>query len=163
MELLKEAEVWVGVGLILFFAILVVARVPGKAGAALDAKSGQIRTALEEAQRLRAEAQAVLDDLKAKRAQMERDAERMVADALVTAARLEADAKVKLEELMDRRAALAERRIAAAEREAKAEVKAAAAELAANTAQTVLMRRLKGLKSDPLADKAIAGLAERLG
>ena len=162
MELLKEAELWVAVGLVLFFAILVVAKVPGSAAKALDAKAGQIKTALDEANRLRAEAEAVLADLQVRRAAMEKDAARMLADAKVEAQRLEADAKVKLEEQIKRRTELADRRIALAETQATAEVKAAAAELATDAAQQVLAARLRGMTTDPQADKAIAGLAERL-
>lgn len=162
MDILKEAELWVGIGLVLFFAILFVVKAPSKAGAALDAKSGQIKTALEEAQRLRAEAEALLAELQAKRAEMERDAAAMLADAKEEAKRLEADAKVKLAQQIARRTELADRRIALAETQATADVKAAAAELAAETAQAVLAARLKGMTTDPLADKAIAQLAERL-
>ena len=162
MELLKEAELWVGVGLVVFLAILVVAKVPGKAAAALDAKSNQIKTALEEAERLRAEAQAVLADLKQRRVQMEADARKMVADAEEDAKRLEADAKVKLEEQVARRVQLAERRIAMAEQQARAEVTAAAADLAAQTAERVLTAQLQGKTTDPLIDRSVAELATRL-
>ena len=162
MDIVKEPELWVGVGLLLFFAILVFAKVPGAAGKALDAKADQIKTALDEANRLRAEAEAVLADLQVRRAAMEKDAAQMLADAKVEAERLEADAKVKLEQQIARRTELADRRIALAETQAAAEVKAVAAELATDTAQQVLAARLKGMTTDPQADKAIAGLAERL-
>jgi F-type H+-transporting ATPase subunit b len=162
MEFLKEAEVWVGVGLVLFFVILAVLRVPAQAARALDAKSDEIRTALEEAQRLRDEARAVLEDLKARRVAMEADAKRMLADAEADARRLEADAKVKLEAQIVRRTELADRRIAMAESQARAEVKAAAADLAAQTAERVLAAQLKGKKTDPLVDRAVGELAQRL-
>ena len=162
MELLQEAELWVGVGLLLFFAILVYFKVPGVATRALDERSGKIRSALDEAQRLRDEARAMLEQLKAKREDTERLAAQMLADAREEARRLEAEAKVKLEEQIVRRSALADRRIASAEVAATAEVKAAAAELAANAAGRLLAARLPGMSSDPLVDQAIGQIGTRL-
>jgi F-type H+-transporting ATPase subunit b len=162
VEFVKEPESWVIVGLVIFLGILVVLKVPGVVARALDAKTGQIRTALEEAERLRAEAETVLADLQKRRAAMEHDAAEMLADARLEAQRLEAEAKVKLEEQILRRTELADRRIALAESQATAEVKAAAAELAADTAQQVLVARMATQKKDPITDKAIAGLAERM-
>ena len=78
------------------------------------------------------------------------------------AQQLEADAKVKLEEQIARRTELADRRIALAETQAAAEVKAAAGELAAQLAETMLAARLAGEGSDPLVDRAVGQLAQRL-
>ena len=57
---------------------------------------------------------------------------------------------------------LAERKIANAEAQAEAEVRAAAVDLAARMAETVLADRLAGAKSDPLVDRAIPLIAEKL-
>ena len=162
MHWLTEPEVWVGLGLILFFGLLYTLNVHGTAGKALDAKSGAIRSALAEAEQLRAEALAMLEELKARRAQAEKDAAAMLADARLEAQQLEADARVKLEEQVARRTDLADRRIALAETQAAAEVKAAAGELAAQLAETMLAARLRGEGSDPLVDRAVGQIAQRL-
>jgi F-type H+-transporting ATPase subunit b len=86
----------------------------------------------------------------------------MLSDAHAEAQRLEAEAKVRLEEQIARRTELADLRIANAERQAAAEVKAAAAELAAQLTQAILSKRLDGMTSDPLVDKAVAELGQRL-
>jgi F-type H+-transporting ATPase subunit b len=86
----------------------------------------------------------------------------MLKEAEATAVRMAAEAKVKLEEQIARRSALADRRIANAETQAMAEVKAAAADLAAQLAEIVLTERVKGLKADPLIDHATGQLADRL-
>ena len=75
---------------------------------------------------------------------------------------MEAEAKVKLEETLARRQALAERRIAQAEVQATAEVKAAAADLAARAAEQILTARVAGQTTDPLLDAAIAQIGSRL-
>lgn len=162
MELLNEAETWVGVGLILFLLILVYFKVPGLAGRTLDARSAKIKSTLDEAEHLRAEAAALLASLKAKRGDAERQAAQMLADAELEAKRLEAEAKVRLEEQIARRSALADRRIANAESAALADVKAAAADMAAQAAESLLAARLQGATSDPMLDRAIGQLGARL-
>ncbi|RAK56734.1 F0F1 ATP synthase subunit B [Phenylobacterium deserti] len=158
-----EAEMWVGVGLLIFLAIVIFgAKAPKKVTAALDAKAASIQADLDEAARIREEATRLLEQLKAERAQAERQAKEMLEAAHAEARRLEADAKAKLEESLTRRRALAERKIATAEAQAAAEVKAAAAELAAQATEALLVQRLAGAKSDPLVDAAIGQLATKL-
>jgi len=158
-----EAEFWVGVGLLIFLGIVVfVAKAPKKLGASLDAQAQAIQANLDEAARIRGEAERLLETLKAERAEAERHAKAMLAQAQAEAKRLEADAKVKLDESLARRQQMAERKIATAEAQAAAEVKAAAADLAAQAAEQVLTARLAGAKSDPLVDVAIGQLAAKL-
>lgn len=158
-----DAEFWVLVALVAFFGVLVWLKVPKAATKALDDKAAAIQSELDEAQRLREEAQALLDSLRAKKAEAERQGAEMLAAAQVEAKAFAAEAKAKLEESLKRREALAERRIAQAEASAAAEVKAAAADLAAEAAEALLVDRLKGKKSDPLVDRAVTQLAGKLG
>jgi F-type H+-transporting ATPase subunit b len=158
-----EAEFWVGVGLLIFLAIVVfVAKAPAKIGAALDAQSDAIKANLDEAARIRAEAERLLETLKHERVEAERHAKEMLALAQEEAKRLEAEAKAKLEESLVRRQQVAERKIATAEAQAAAEVKAAAADLAAQVSEQLLTKRLAETKSDPLVDAAIGQLAGKL-
>ena len=158
-----NAEFWVGVGLLIFLGIVIfVAKAPKAINAALDAKSAKIQADLDEAARIREEAQRLLTQLKAERAEAEAQAKDMLAAAQDEARRYEAEAKAKLEESLSRRQQLAERKIANAEAQATAEVKAAAADLAAQAAEVVLTQRLPGVKTDPLVDRAISQLGSKL-
>jgi F-type H+-transporting ATPase subunit b len=156
------AEFWVGVGLLVFFGLLIFLKVPRALAGTLDARAQRIQSELDEAQRLRQEAEALLATLREERAQTERQAAEMLAAAEAEARRLEEEARVRLEEQIARRAALADRRIALAEQQAAQDVKAAAAELAARAAEAVLAQRLEGAASDPLVDRAVEQLATRL-
>ena len=157
-----NAEIWVGIGLILFFGILVAAGVPKIAAKALDAKAVKIQADLDEAARLRAEAEALLAQIRKEKAEAEAQAAEMMAQAEADARRLEAETKVKLEETLARRQTMAENRIAQAEAQASAEVKAAAADLAARWAEQILAARLASGAKDPLLDGAIAQIGDRL-
>lgn len=159
---LGNAEFWVGVGLVAFFGILVLVKVPGMIAAQLDGAATKIQSELDEAARLRAEAEALLAQIKLEKAEAEAQAADMLKAAEADARRLEEDAKVKLEEALARRQTLAERRIAQAEAQAAAEVKSAAAELAIKAAEDILAARLASQDRDPLADDAIAQMATRL-
>jgi F-type H+-transporting ATPase subunit b len=154
-----EAEAWVGAGLLIFLGIVIfVAKAPKAIAGMLDSKSAKIQADLDEAARIRDEAQRLLDQLKAERAEAERQAKDMLASAQADAKRFEAESKAKLEESLARRRQLAERKIANAEAQAMAEVKSAAAELAAQAAEVVLANRLRATTTDPLVDSAIAQL-----
>ena len=162
MAFLQEAELWVGVGLLIFIGLLVYLKVPNAAGKALDAKGEKIQGQLDEAQRLRDEASALLASIKARHHAAEVQIAAMLKEAESEAHRLEAEAKASLEEQIVRRTELADRRIAIAEAQAATDVKAAAADLATELAQAVLTKRITGAKFDPLIDRAVKELAGRL-
>ena len=162
MYALDNPELWVAVGLIIFFGIVIAAGVPKLVAGLLDAKAAKIQGDLDEAARLRAEAEAMLAQIRQEKAEAEAQAADLLATAEADAKRLEADAKARIEESTARRQALAERRIAQAEAQATTEVKAAAADLAAKAAQDILTARLAGAKSDPLIDAAIAQIGDKL-
>ena len=159
---LNNPELWVGVGLLVFIAILWMTGAFKAAMGGLDAKAQKIQADLDEAARIRADAEALLADIRRQRADAEAQAKTMLAAAQDEAKRLAEEAKAKLEEAVSRRAALAERKIANAQAEAEAQVKAAAVDLAAQAAEAVLASRLAGAKTDPLADSAIGELAGKL-
>ena len=159
---LSNAELWVAAGLLLFFVILAVVGVPKLVAGALDAKAAKIQSELDEAARLRAEAEALLAQIRQEKLEAETQAAEMLAAAEADAKRMEVEARARLEESLTRREAMAERKIAQAEAQAAAEVKAAAVELAAAAAERILADRLAASSTDPLADQAIAQIGPRL-
>lgn len=159
---LANPELWVAVGLVLFFVIVVVAKVPALIAGALDAKAAKIQGDLDEAARLRAEAEAMLAQIRKEKAEAEQQAKAMLEAAEEEAVRLQAEAETRLAESITRREQLAERRIAQAEAQATAEVKAAAAEQAAVAAERILAARLAAGAEDPLLDQAIGQIGSRL-
>jgi F-type H+-transporting ATPase subunit b len=162
MELLQDAHFWEGIGLALLIVALVWLKVPGMALKALDDRAHRIQAQLDEATKLRQEAERLLADIKTQREAAEQHAVEIVKLAQEEAGRLAVDSKVKLEEQIKRRGEMAERRIALAESQAAAEVKAAAADLAAQTAEAVLAARLAAASADPLIDAAVAQVAVKL-
>jgi F-type H+-transporting ATPase subunit b len=162
MELLQDAHFWEGTGLALLIVALVWLKVPGMAVKALDERAHRIQAQLDEATKLRQEAERLLADIKTQREASEQHAAEIVKQAQEEAGRLAEESKVRLEEQIRRRGEMAERRIALAESQAAAEVKAAAADLAAQAAEAVLAARLAAAKTDPMVDAAVAQVATKL-
>lgn len=162
IELLQDAHFWVGVALVIFLGLLGYFGVHKILWTMLGERGAKVQAQLDEASKLRAEAETLLSQIKAQREAAEKQAAAMLENAKEEAIRLGVEAKVKLDEQIKRRAALAERKIATAQAQAEADVKAAAADLATSAAETVLAARIAGAKSDPLIDAAVKTLAQRL-
>ena len=123
---------------------------------ALDGRAARIKAELDEARRLRDEAQALLAEYQRKRGEAEQEAEAIVAGARDEAERLAAEAKTKVEEFVARRTKMAETKIAQAEAQAVADVRAAAADAAVAAAEKILSETVKGKVADDLIAKASA-------
>jgi F-type H+-transporting ATPase subunit b len=157
----QDAHFWIMIALVVFVAVLWRVKVPGMAAKALDAAAAKVQAQLDEAVRLREEAQALLAQIKTQRADTERAAAEMLKNAQADADRIRAESAAKLEEDIKRRGLMAERKIALAEAQAASEVKAAAADLAAQAAEAVLTSRIAGAQGDPLIDAGLSRLAAR--
>src|SRR5581483_6656267 len=105
------AHFWEAAGLILLVVALFYLRVPRIALAALDDRGAKIQAQLDEATKLRQEAERLLAEIKTRREETEAQAAEMLALAKTEAERLAAESKVRLEDEIKRRGALAERRI----------------------------------------------------
>ncbi|MGN6305536.1 MAG: F0F1 ATP synthase subunit B [Mesorhizobium sp.] len=138
MDATAWASVWVLVGLAIFVAICLYIKVPAMVNKALDTRADRIRGELDEARRLREEAQALLADYQKKRKDAEQEAAAIVEAAKHEASVLAEEAHKRTEDYVARRTALAEQKIGQAEREAIAEVRSSAVDLAVEAARKVL-------------------------
>jgi len=160
--MLYEAETWVAIAFVLFLAVLAKFGVHRSAVSALDRRGARIKSELEEARRLREEAQAVLAQSERRRREAEGEADAIVASAKAEAEQLAAEAKVKVEEFIARRTKMAEAKIAHAETQALTDVRAAAADAAVAAAEKVLTTTAKGRVADDLVARSIGDLQSKL-
>jgi len=158
----EDPEFWVLIAFVIFLGVLVRFGVPKMALSALDDRSARIKQALDEAQRLRSEAQAVLTQYQQKRAEAEKEAEAIIVSARVEAERLAGEAKGKVEEFVARRTKMAESKIAQAEAQALADVRAAAADAAVAAAEKILVQTTHGAAAESLIAKGISDLKAKL-
>jgi F-type H+-transporting ATPase subunit b len=153
---------WVALSMIVVIGIMVWKGVPRAIGRALDKKIASIRTQLDEAAKLRAEAEALKAEYEGRAAVARSEAASIVAHARAEADTILAKAKEDTELLIQRRARMAEDKIAAAERAAVAEVRAKAADAAVRAAATLIAERHGADGDKALIDRTIAGLGQRL-
>lgn len=149
---------FVALAMLVVFAIMLKARVPALIAKALDSKIAAIREQLDEAAKLRAEAEALRDEYVKKSKQAAADIVAMKDAAEHQAREIVEKAKRDSEALIARRKAMAENKIASAERAAIEDVRAAAA-TAATVAAGKLIADKHGADDDrKLVDQTIAGL-----
>lgn len=149
---------WVALAMAVLIGVFLWKKVPGVITGGLDAKIAAIRTALDEAKALRAEAEALRAEYAAKIASAEKDAEAMLAGAREEAGAILAKAEADSEVMVARRQRMAEDKIAAAERAAVAEVKARAVAAAAAASKVLIAEAHDGKADKKLADEVIASL-----
>ncbi|MDP9138530.1 MAG: ATP F0F1 synthase subunit B [Pseudomonadota bacterium] len=162
MESLHEAETWVAVGFVLFVALLVYLGAPRMIAKFLDERAARIARELDEAKKLREEAQALLNDAMKKRQDAGAEAEAIVRQAKMDAEAFAVEARRRFSETMERRSAGALQKIAQAEVQAIKDVRLAAADLAIGAATRILKEDLKGPKGAKLIDKNIGEIKARL-
>ena len=154
-----DATGWVSLSMLVFIAVLIWKKVPGLIARGLDAKIATIRSQLDEAARLRKEAEALKAEYEGRIASVAKEADAMRAAAEQEAADLITAAQADAEALVVRRQKMAEDKIAAAERAAIADVRAKAA-AAATAAAGVLIRETHNAAADKgLVDDVIGKLA----
>ena len=149
---------WVSLAMLVFIGILLWKGVPKLITGGLDAKIAAIREQLDEAKKLREEAEALRAEYAAKIANAEKDAAAMIDHAKVEADGIVAKAESDAKEMIARRERMATDKIAAAERGAVEELRAKAAAAATEAARDLIAAK-HGVEADrALVDEAISGL-----
>ncbi len=157
-----DATFFALVGLILFFVLIAYLKVPGMMAKSLDQRAENIRKELDEAKRLREEAQVLLGEYQRKRKEAEADAAEILASAEREAAALMQEARQKTEEFVARRNVLSEQKIRQAESDAVAAVRSAAVDLAIAAAGKVIADKTDGSTQNALFQDAVGKVQARL-
>lgn len=153
-----DGTAWVALAMAVFIVILLVRKVPAVITRLLDKRIAEIAARLDEAKRLRAEAEALRAEYARKIASVEAQAAEMIAHADEEAKALVAKAEADAAELVARRGKMAEDKIAAAERTALAQVRAKAADAATQAAAAIIAQKHDASADKALVDRTIAGL-----
>ena len=129
---------------------------------ALDDRAETIKAQLDEAEKLREEAQQLLASYKRKQQEAEEEAAKILQRAKDEAARLEAKSKDDLANALTRREAAAKARIAQAEATAIKEVQALATSVAISAAEQLMADKISAQKANAMIDAAISELPKQL-
>ncbi len=161
-SLWSDPAFWVAVSFLLFFALLVWLGVPGKIAGALDNRAEAIKDELDQARRLREDAQALLADYKRKKAEAEEEAKEIIERAKRDAEAMATETRQALGESLTRRTKMAEEKIARAEAQAISEVRGKAVDAALAAAEGILKEQVRGGKSADLINASISELKSKL-
>ncbi len=162
MEIFSDSAFWVAVSFVLFVLALLYFGVPRRITEALDARAAQIAQELDEARKLREEAQALLANYQRKQRDAEQEAEEIVTQARAEAERLAAETRETLTDQLARRTKQAQDKIAQAEAQALKEVKDTAAGVAAAAARRIITERIDQGRDAQLIDQDIKTLGTKL-
>jgi len=158
----QDPTTWVAVAFVIFVGLMIYLGAGKKISGALDRRAEAIKNQLDEAQRLREEAQHALAEYK----RMQRDAAKEAEDILGLAAEeaeiMRERAEKDLAHSIKRREEQAVARIAQAEAEAIQQVRDLAIDVAMAAATEVLADRLDGTDGDNIITAAIKELPSRL-
>jgi len=160
-HLMQDPAFWTALAFVIF--VVVMFRPVKKALlGALDGRIDQIRAEVEEAQRLREEAQALLASYQRKQREAAQEAEEIVKQAREEAELHRKETEAAMADLLKRQEAAAVEKIAQAEAAAVQEVRDIAVDLAIAATQKILTEKVTGDLSDKLVTKAIAELPQKL-
>ena len=147
---------------VLIFAALAGRSIWAALSKILDARTQGVREALAEAARLKAEAQAMLDDARAAQAQAVLDAKQIMESAHAAAVRMADDLAADAKAAAKWRERMALERIAAAELSAVRDVRAAAIDVATAATAAMLREHFTAQADALMLDTAIADVPDAL-
>lgn len=159
---LRSTEFVVWIAFLVFIGVLIYFKVPSMIGGMLDKRAATIRAELDEARKLREEAQELRASFERKKAEVKDQAERIVAKAKADAEAAAAQAKSDLQATIARRLRAAEDQIASAEASAVREVRDQAIAVSISAASELIAKNLTPEDFGALIEQSIATVEQRL-
>ena len=162
MALLAEPKFWTATAFVLFMAFLVYKKVPSMVARSLDERSAKIQAELEQAQKLREEAELVLAEYKRKQAEYLQEAEAMLQKAKSDSAALSATAEKDLQTALSARTQNALDRIEQEEARAIQDVRNHVVDIALAAARALIVDQVGNMSQDELVKLALADFERKI-
>ncbi|HEY8963326.1 MAG TPA: hypothetical protein VIN59_02560 [Alphaproteobacteria bacterium] len=160
-EFLHEPTNWVLISFLIFVGVFIKfgwAKVLG----GLDTRIAEIRSELDQAEKLRIEAQDMLVQYQRKHRDAMIEANDIKFRAMAQADTLRAKAEADLKETLERREKQLQDRLSRIEASAEAELRKVTAALALEASETLIRNSMDAKAQDQLADQSIKALASSL-
>ena len=155
--MLQDPTIWVAVAFLIFLVGFIKLGLPFIVRG-LDGKAAAIARELDEAKRLRAEAEALLVEYKEKQSKVLAEADALLEHAKQDAQALKAQAEVAMKAAIERRTKQAQDAIARAESLAVADLRASLLEVAATAAKDALAAQVNAQTDATLIEAATKDL-----
>lgn len=147
---------------LLFIAVLFYFKVPSLLGGMLDGRADGIKNEIEEARKLREDAQTLLASYERKQKEVQTQADRIVADAKAEAKAAGEQARIDLATSVERRLAAAEEQIGSAQAAAVKEVRDQAVLIAVAASRDIIGKQMTAADGNKLIDEGITLVGEKL-
>lgn len=159
--LLENPSTWLLVSFLLFVALFIKYVLP-HITSGLDKRADTIRFQLEQASRLRAQAQALLATYESERAEKLKEAEDILISAKRDAEALRARADADLKQSLERRSQQAVEKIERAEQEAVSYIRTQMVDVATQAVRDIVRTQLDNGSEDPSVDRAIRAIESQI-
>lgn len=160
--LLQDTSFYVLIAFLIVIGIFIRAGVHKTIIGGLDKRAAKIADEINEARKMREEAQELLASYQRRQREAEEEAAAIIEAAKKDAKRLAEEARTKISEQTERRTKAAEDKIARAEAQAISEVRGQTADLAIEAARVIIRERMDGGAQSAFIDREIAGLRDKL-
>ena len=160
-SLLTDPRTWVTAAF-LTFVLLAYKKIAALIANGLDSRTARIKSELDEARRLREEAEAVLAEYKQKQAEYLKEAEQMLESAKNDAQQLRAYAEAELKASLDARMKQAVERIAQEEASAINDVRDHVVDIALAAARNIISDQVGTMSQEELIKLALADIERKV-
>ena len=148
-----DATFWVGVSFILFFAGLIYLKVPQKINEILSKLINDIKNEIEESEKLRSEAKALLDNSQAKLNSAQIESKKIIDQAKKESENLIIEINDKFHKSSEIKKSLAENKISQMKEAALKEIKDSSIKLAVESVKKIISTSIDKSKLDNLFEK----------
>ena len=161
-HIFSDPTFWVAVAFFGFIALVFYYKAPALVAKALDERAMRIKTELEEARKLRDDAQAILADYLKRQRNADQEAKEIIDLAEREARAFATEARATLKETLERRTRQAEEKIKRAEEQAVSEVRRLAAGIAITASRQLIIDHMPQAQAEKLVNNQIARLGRDL-
>ncbi len=149
-----DESLWVALGFFLFI-LLVWKKAKSSFETLLDERTKNITSQLQEAQKLREEAEAELGKIQSLKSETEKEVQTIILNAKASAERIKNNANEKIQETMKRREKQAIEKINASRDSLIFEIREKIANLTTRVSKEIILNKLDKKKSKELVDNSI--------
>ena len=150
-----DATFWVAVSFVIFIILLIYFKIPSKIKSSLNESIFLIRKQIEDAEKLRDEANNILSDSEKKLSNSKKEIQNMITEANKASEKLIIKTNSDFHKLMDNRKKDAERKISQMKEQVKSDIKNASVKIAIESVSDLLKNSIDKSKLDKILKESV--------
>ena len=150
-----DATFWVAVSFVIFVLLLIYFKIPSKIKSSLDESIFLIKKQIEDAEKLRDEANNILSDSEKKLSNSKKEIQNMITEANKASEKLIIKTNSDFHKLMDNRKKDAERKISQMKEQVKSDIKNASVKIAIESVSDLLKNSIDKSKLDKILKESV--------